>query len=131
MGSAWGPRGDMPTSPRGPRPIASTRFMLDYQTVRLRNAGLRWRLLSAGSAEAADFRSADRDFDVAIAGDLFFQILVQLAFEFANLAAAHASDVDMIAGAMTFVKMPVATEVKKVELVDQTQLLEHFQGPVD
>jgi hypothetical protein len=86
--------------------------------------------LSAGSAETTDFGARNRDFEVAIEGNLLLQILVKLAFEFAYLAAANAGDMNMIARAMALIEVPMTAEVKQVELVDQAQFLEHFEGAI-
>lgn len=78
----------------------------------------RARFLPAIRTEAADLGSGDGDFDTAIAGNLMFQLLVQVTFEFAHLPAANARDVDVVAGAMGFVEMAVAAQVKQIELVN-------------
>jgi hypothetical protein len=87
--------------------------------------------LSAGSAETADFGARNRDFEVAIEGNLLLQILIKLTFEFAYLAAANAGDMNMIARPMTLIKVSMTAEVKQVEFVNQAQLLEHFEGAID
>jgi hypothetical protein len=87
--------------------------------------------LSAVRAEAADFGPGDRNFEVAIERDLFLQLFVELALEFANLAAANAGDMDVVAGAMAFVEMAMSAEMQQIEFVDQTELLEQFEGAIN
>lgn len=89
------------------------------------------RSLSAGSAQATHFGARDRDLKVTVERYLLLQILVELAFEFAYLAAANACDMYMITGAMALIKVPMTAEMKQVKFVDQAQFLEHFQGAID
>ena len=63
--------------------------------------------------------------------NLFLQLFVQSAFEFAHLAATQAGDVDVIARPMSFVVVPVATEMQQVQFVDETLLLEQINRAVD
>src|ERR1700722_8877042 len=74
--------------------------------------------LAAIHAEAAYFGSRYGDFDAAVVGNLALQFLVEFAFKLANLSAAHARYMDMVAWAMAFVEMAVATQMKKVEFVN-------------
>jgi hypothetical protein len=90
--------------------------------------------LAGGQAVVADatyFGAGDRDLDVAIAGDLTFELLVETGFEFADLAAAETGDVDVIARAVGLVVMAIAAEVQEVEFVDQSLTLEEIDGAVD
>ena len=82
-------------------------------------------------ADAADFGAGDSDLDVAVAGDLFLELLVETGLEFADLAATEACDVDVVAGAVGFVVVTVAAEVEEVEFVDETFALEEVDGAVD
>jgi hypothetical protein len=91
---------------------------------------LRTAFLAAVRAEAAYFSTRNRDFDAAIMGDLAFQFLVQLAFELANLSTSHASDVNMIARAVTLVKMTVAAEVQKIQLIYQSVALQQVNRAI-
>jgi len=68
---------------------------------------------------------------VEVAGDLFFQLLVEAGFEFADFAAAKARYVDMVAGAVGFVVVAVAAEVEEVELVDEAFFFEEVDGAID
>jgi hypothetical protein len=82
-------------------------------------------------AKAADFRARDGDFDVEIIRDLRFQIFVKLRFEFTDSSAAHASDMDVITRAMAFVIMAMATEMEKVEFVDEAVIFEKVHRAID
>ena len=79
---------------------------------------------AAVGAEAAYFCASYCDFNAAIAGDLRLQLLIELAFEFADLAAADAGYVDVIARAVGLVEMAIAAEMQEIELVDQTVTLQ-------
>jgi hypothetical protein len=87
--------------------------------------------LPAVRAEPTDFGPGNRNFEVAIEGDLFLQLFVELALEFANLATAYAGDMDVVAWAMAFVEMAVAAEMQQIEFVDQTELLEQFERTIN
>ena len=67
-------------------------------------------------ADAADFGAGNSDLDVAISGDLFLQLLVEAGFEFANLPAAQAGNVNVIARAVSFIVMPIPAKVEKIKL---------------
>ena len=66
-----------------------------------------------------------------VAGDLFLQLFVEAGFEFADLAAAETSDVDVIARAVGLVVVPVAAEVEKIEFVDETFFFQKVDGAVN
>ena len=85
----------------------------------------------AGVADAADFGARDGDLDVAVAGDLLLELFVEARFEFANFAAAETGDVNVVARAMRFVIVAVATEVEKIEFVDESLALEKVDGAID
>ena len=74
--------------------------------------------LAAVGAEAAYFCAGYCDFNAAVTGDLGFQLFVELAFEFADFAAANAGYVDVVARAVAFVEVAVAAKMQQVELVD-------------
>jgi hypothetical protein len=82
-------------------------------------------------ADAADLGAGDGDLHFEVAGDLFFQLFVEAGFEFADLAAAEAGDVDVVARAVCFVVVAVAAEVEEVELVDEAFFFEEVDGAVD
>jgi hypothetical protein len=50
---------------------------------------------------------------------LALQFFVQLTFELANFPAAHAGHVDVVTRAVALVEMTIATEMEKVQLVNQ------------
>jgi hypothetical protein len=52
------------------------------------------------------------------------------AFHFSYLAAAKASDVDVVPWAMALVEVLLPVDVKKVKLVNQAELLEHVEGAI-
>ena len=81
-------------------------------------------------ADAADFGAGDGDLHFEVAGDLFLQLFIEAGFEFANLAAAETSDVDVIAGAVGFVVVAVAAEMEEIELVDEAFFFQKVDGAV-
>src|SRR5580700_4113751 len=81
-------------------------------------------LPSALGADAADFGAAHRNVDAAVARDLLLQLLVELAFHFANLAAAQTRHMDVVARSVAFVEVAVAAEMQQVELVDEAVALQ-------
>jgi len=96
---------------------------------------LRQRLFFFGGeavvADAADFGAGDGDLDVAIAGNLLLELLVEARFEFADLAAAETGDMDVIAGAVSFVVVAVAAKVEEIEFVDEALAFQEIDGAVD
>src|SRR6266403_1145123 len=75
-------------------------------------------LLQALRAVAPDFRAGNRDFHVEIARDLFLQLFVQAALEFAHFPASQASHMNVIPRPMRFVVMPVAAQMQQIQLVN-------------
>ncbi len=69
--------------------------------------------------------------NVGVSLHLALQILKEIAFHFAHLPALQASNVDMVAQAMAFVKVPVPMDVEQIKLIKQTAALEHFQGAIN
>jgi len=110
---------------------------LESSKRRPRITGTKWffaeevLLLSALFAVAADFGARRGDFDAAISFDLFLQLLVKLRLEFADGPASQASNVNVVARAVTLVEMLVATKMEQVELVDQTVAFEQINGAVN
>ena len=82
-------------------------------------------------ADAAYFGAGDSYLHFEVAGDLFFELFVEAGFEFADLAAAEAGYVDMVARAVGFVVVAVAAEVEEIEFVDQAFFFEEIDGAVD
>jgi hypothetical protein len=92
-------------------------------------------LLFGGSeavvADAAYFGAGDGDLHVEVAGDLFLELFVKTGFEFADLAATEAGDMDMVAWAVSFIIVAVAAKMEEVEFVDEAFLFEEIDGAVD
>ncbi len=86
---------------------------------------------AAVGAEAAYFCAGNCDFDAAVAGDLGFELLVEFAFEFADLATADAGYVNVVAWAVALVEMAVAAEVQEIELVNEAMTLQEIQRAID
>jgi hypothetical protein len=105
--------------------------MIRLQACRSLIGRLSRRHFAAFLAVTADFRAGNRNLDTAVARNLLLQFLVERAFDFANLPAAQAGNVDMIAWPVRFVEMAVAAEVQQVEFVNQALALEHLKRPVD
>jgi len=82
-------------------------------------------------ADAADFGARDSYPDVTITGNLVLELLVEAGFEFADLAAAEAGHMDVIARAVGFVVVAVTPKVEEVKLVDETFLFQQVDGAVD
>ena len=68
---------------------------------------------------------------VEVAGDLFFELLVEAGFEFADFAAAETGDVDVVARAVGFVVVAVTAEMEEIEFVDEAFFFEEIDGAVD
>ena len=71
------------------------------------------------------------DFNSAIFFNLFFQFFVDGRLEFADGAAFQASDVNVIARAVAFVKMLIAAQVQQVKLIDQSIAFQQIERAVD
>jgi hypothetical protein len=69
-------------------------------------------------ADAAYFGAGDGDLHVEVAGDLFLELFVKAGFEFADLPATEAGDMDMVARAVSFIIVAVTAEMEEVEFVD-------------
>jgi hypothetical protein len=82
-------------------------------------------------ADTADLGAGDGDADIAISGDLLFELFVEAGLKFADFATAQAGDVDVVSGAVGFVVVAVAAEVQKVELVDEALTFEQVYRAVD
>jgi hypothetical protein len=89
------------------------------------------RCSAAGGAVSADFEAGDNDVEAAIALDLSFKAVEQIAFEFEDLAAAETRHVDVISLRATFVVVFFTLQMHEIELVDQTLALEQVEGAVD
>ena len=88
-------------------------------------------LCAAVAADTAYFRAGDADFDVAVFGDLGFELFIELGFDFADFAAADAGYVNVVAGTVAFVVVAVAAQVQQIQLVDQSETFQQLERPVD
>ena len=91
-------------------------------------------LFSGGEAivaDAADFGTRNGNLDVAIARDLIFELLVKPGFEFADLAATKAGDMNVVARAVGFVVVAIATKVQEIKLVNEAFFLQQVDRAVD
>jgi hypothetical protein len=82
-------------------------------------------------AIAADFCASDGNFDLAVLLDLTLHLLEEAALHFPDLPAAQARDVNVVARAVALVKMLLAVDVEKIQLVYQSHFLEHIQCAVN
>lgn len=82
-------------------------------------------------AKPANLRARHANFDSAIAGNLLLQVFVEFAFEFTHFSALNAGDVNVIARAVAFVVMTMASKMEEVQFVDQPVVFEQFQGTID
>jgi hypothetical protein len=94
-------------------------------------ARLWFHRLQTFGAVAANFRARHRHLHVKIPRDLFLQLLVQAAFEFAHLSATQTGHVNVIARAVRLVIVPVAAKVEQIQFVDQALLFEQINRAVD
>src|SRR5438477_12622732 len=78
------------------------------------------RLLGGAAlgAVAADLQSADNDVETALALNLAFEPVEEVAFELRNFATAQTGHVDVIAMRAAFVEMLLALHVHEVEFVN-------------
>lgn len=88
-------------------------------------------LRAAIGANPANFGPADGYLDATVARDLPLEIFVKLALEFADLAATHAGNVDVVLRGVAFVEVTVASKMEQVELIDQSVPLEQVDRTVD
>jgi hypothetical protein len=82
-------------------------------------------------ADTTYFRAGDSDLDIAIGGDLLFELFVQPRFKLADFATAKARDVNVVSRAMRFVIVAITAQVKKIEFVNETLALQEIDGAVD
>lgn len=54
-----------------------------------------------------------------VAGNLILQLFIKIAFEFADLAASQARDVDVVPRAVRFVIVPVSAKVQQIQFVNE------------
>jgi hypothetical protein len=68
---------------------------------------------------------------VEVARDLFLQLFVQAAFEFAHLAATQTRYMDVIPWPVRFVVVPVAAQMQQIQFVNQTLLFKKINRAVN
>jgi hypothetical protein len=88
------------------------------------------RVGAAIAAIAAHLEPADHDVEAAVALDLTFEAVEEVAFEFHNLAATEASHVDVVALRPALVEVLLALHVHEIELVNQAVALKQLQSAV-
>ena len=89
------------------------------------------RLRAAMGAVSANLGARHCDMDAAIVLDLLHQLLVEFAFEFTDLPAAEAGDMNMVTRPVTLVKMAFTPKMEQVEFVNQAMPFEKVDGPID
>jgi hypothetical protein len=82
-------------------------------------------------AVTADFSSRHGDLNLAVLLDLTLHLLEETALHFPYLPATQASNMDVVARAVAFVKMLLTVDVEKVEFVDQAHFLEHVERAIN
>src|SRR5438445_13300384 len=88
------------------------------------------RHASAMGAVAADFHSSYNDVELALALDLAFKPIEQIALELHYFSAAQARHVQVVALWSALVIMLLPFEMHQVQFVYQTMALEQGQRPV-
>jgi hypothetical protein len=89
------------------------------------------QFLQAFGAVAADFRPGDGNLHAEVAGDLFFQLLVEAAFEFPHFPATQASHVDVVSRPVRFVVVPVAAKMQQIQFINQAVFLKKINSAVN
>jgi hypothetical protein len=82
-------------------------------------------------AVTADFSARDGDFDLAVLLDLTLHLLEEAALYFPYFPTSQAGDMNVVARAVAFVKMLLAVDVEKIQLINQPHFLEHIQRAVN
>jgi hypothetical protein len=92
------------------------------------------RLLGRGGAALGavptDLKAGDHDVKSAIALDLAFKAVEQVALELHDFATAKTSHVNVIALRTTLIEMLFALHVHEVEFINQSVALEQVERPV-
>src|SRR5258708_20852322 len=87
---------------------------------------LRVRLFEALRAIPADFRTRNGHLHIKIPRNLLLQLFVQPALELAHFPAAQARHMNVVAGTMRLVVVPVAAQMQQVQLFNQAMFFEEF-----
>src|ERR1700758_3880453 len=85
---------------------------------------------AAVGAIASHFETRDDDVKPAIALDLPFEAIEQVAFKFHDFAAAETGHVNVVALGPALVEMLFALEMHEVQFVDQAVALQQAEGAV-
>ena len=88
------------------------------------------RIAAALGAVATDFQSADDDMKAAVALNLAFEAVEEVALELQDGATAQTGHVDVIALGAALVVMLLALHVHQVELVDEAVAFQKFEGAI-
>jgi hypothetical protein len=86
---------------------------------------------TALGAIATDFEAADHNVKLAIALDLTFQAVEQIAFELRDFAATQASHVNMVALGAALIIVLFALHVHEIEFIDEAVTLEQAECSID
>src|SRR5439155_313747 len=88
-------------------------------------------LAQALRAVAANFGARNRYLHVEVPRDLVFQLFVEAAFEFADLAAPQAGHVNVVPRTVRLVIVAVSAQVQQIQLIDQAFFFQQVDGSVD
>jgi hypothetical protein len=89
------------------------------------------RICAAIPTVTTHFQAADNDVEAAVALDLSFEAVEEIAFKFHDLATTKARHVDVIALRAPLVEMLLALHVHEIEFVNQSVALQQLQGAVN
>jgi hypothetical protein len=82
-------------------------------------------------AISADFQTTDHNVEQAIALDLAFEAVEEIALEFHDLSAAQTGHMDVIALGTAFVKMLFPLHVHEIEFINQSMAFEKPESAID
>jgi hypothetical protein len=86
---------------------------------------------AATAAAATHFKSHNPDVEPCLTRDFRLQAFKQGARELFDSPALEAGKVHVIDVRLRLIKVLLAVQVHEIQFIDQTQLLEEFQGSVD
>jgi hypothetical protein len=86
---------------------------------------------AALGAISANFQAAHDDVEAAIALDLSFETVEEIAFKFHDLPATQARHVNVIALRPSLIEVFLALHVHEVEFIDQAVALEEAERAID
>ena len=82
-------------------------------------------------AVPANFQAGHHNVELAVALNLTFEPVEQIAFKLRDLAAAQAGHVDVVSLRTALVEMLLALHMHEVKLIDQAVTLEQINSPID